>query len=225
MGTAPARSRCAAKRPVVLALAAAAAAAIKVPELFGVSIASEAPVFYIRNLAFFVLPFLAAYLAWKRGLGAASFLRLLVPFAATALVVNLYPFQETDHTFALAAIHLPIALWLVVGLAYVGLRWRDHDERMHFIRFSGELFIYYVLIALGGGVLAAFTAAMFQAIGLDAEALHLAVAGALRRDGRRARRRLARRGEAGRDREHGARAHADLHAALHAVPRGVSWRR
>ena len=154
---------------VVLALAVAAAVAIKIPELFGIRFAGETPDFYVRNLAFFVLPFLTAYLAWKRGLGAAGFVRLLIPFAATALVVNLYPFQPEGHTFILAAIHLPIALWLVVGLAYVGLRWRDSDERMNFIRFSGELFIYYVLIALGGGVLSLFTMGMFEAIGLKAE--------------------------------------------------------
>jgi hypothetical protein len=40
---------------------------------------------------------------------------------------------------------------------------------MDFVRFSGELFIYYVLIALGGGVLIAFTIGMFEAIGIDAE--------------------------------------------------------
>jgi hypothetical protein len=154
---------------LVLALAAAAAAAIKLPELFGASIASEAPVFYMRNLSFFVLPFLALYLAWKRAVSAAGLLRLAIPFAVLATVINLYPFEEKDHTFALAAIHLPIALWLVVGLAYIGLRWRDHDERMHFVRFSGELFIYYALIALGGGVLSAFTVAMFEAIGIKAE--------------------------------------------------------
>jgi hypothetical protein len=154
---------------VVLALAVAAAAAIKVPELFGLPFADGSEQFYVRNFSFFVLPFLAAYLSWKRDLGVAGFVRLLVPFAATALVVNLYPFPPKSHTFVLAAIHLPIALWLVVGLAYVGFRWRDSDERMNFVRFSGELFIYYVLIALGGGVLSAFTAAMFEAIGLKAQ--------------------------------------------------------
>ena len=154
---------------VVLALAVAAAAAIKIPELFGVPFAEGGMPFYARNLAFFVLPFLAAYLAWKRELGAAGFLRLLVPFAAAAVVANLYPFGPRGHTFQLLVIHLPIALWLVVGLAYVGLRWRDSDERMNFVRFSGELFIYYVLIALGGGVLSGFTMAMFEAIGLKAE--------------------------------------------------------
>jgi hypothetical protein len=40
---------------------------------------------------------------------------------------------------------------------------------MDFIRFSGELFIYYTLIALGGGVLTAFMAMIFQAIGIDVE--------------------------------------------------------
>jgi len=40
---------------------------------------------------------------------------------------------------------------------------------MDFIRFSGELFIYYVLIALGGGVLTAFLLLMFQTIGINAQ--------------------------------------------------------
>jgi hypothetical protein len=40
---------------------------------------------------------------------------------------------------------------------------------MDFLRFSGELFIYYVLIALGGGVFTAFMALIFQAIGIDVE--------------------------------------------------------
>ncbi len=39
--------------------------------------------------------------------------------------------------------------------------------RMDFIRFSGELFIYFVLIALGGGVLCAFMALTFKSIGID----------------------------------------------------------
>ena len=40
---------------------------------------------------------------------------------------------------------------------------------MDFIRFSGELFIYYVLIALGGGVLMASMRIIFQSIGIDLE--------------------------------------------------------
>jgi hypothetical protein len=54
-----------------------------------------------------------------------------------------------------------------VGIAYAGGRWREVSGRMDFIRFSGELFIYYVLIALGGGVLCAFMALTFKSIGID----------------------------------------------------------
>ena len=69
----------------------------------------------------------------------------------------------------LTALHLPIALWLAVGFAYVGGRWFADGGRMDFVRFSGELVIYYVLIALGGGVLTGFAMMMFAAIEMDAE--------------------------------------------------------
>ena len=52
----------------------------------------------------------------------------------------------------LTVLHLPIALWLTVGFAYVRGRWFADGGRMNFVRFSGELAIYYVLIALGGFV-------------------------------------------------------------------------
>ena len=94
---------------------------------------------------------------------------LAAAFVAAGVFANVYPFAPDGSTEALTALHLPIALWLVVGIAYAGGRWSQVAGRMDFIRFSGELFIYYVLIALGGGVLTAFMAMMFQAIGIDAE--------------------------------------------------------
>jgi hypothetical protein len=166
----PAASRNAA---VAVVLAIAAASALKAPELFGRHIAgSEADAsFYLRNLSLFVLPFLAGYFAWNRDLRQAGWLWLAAPFVAAGLVMNLMPFQANGHTEILAALHLPIFLWLTVGFAYAGTQWRSHDQRMNYVRFSGEWFIYYTLIALGGGVLIGFTLFLFEAIGLDAEAL------------------------------------------------------
>jgi hypothetical protein len=40
---------------------------------------------------------------------------------------------------------------------------------MDFVRFTGEWFIYYVLIALGGGVLMGLTAAILEPTGVDVE--------------------------------------------------------
>jgi hypothetical protein len=154
---------------VVFGLAVAAGLAVKMPALFGLEIGAEedAP-FYARNASLLVFPILTGYFAWKRGIAAVTRVWLLLAFAAAALFANVYPFATDSDTQALTALHLPIALWLVVGVAYVGGRWFAGGARMDFVRFSGELFIYYVLIALGGGVLTAFTMMMFGAIEVNA---------------------------------------------------------
>ena len=155
---------------VMARLAGAAAVAIKAPELFGVEFELNAE-FYARNLGLVVLPFLAGYFAWKRRLGPRSLALLAAAFAAAAVFVNAYPFdggRDASDTEILAALHLPILLWLIVGFAHSGGDWRSHDRRMGFVRFTGEWVLYYGLIALGGGVFAGSTAGIFAAIGLDA---------------------------------------------------------
>jgi hypothetical protein len=154
---------------VAFGLAVAAALLIKLPVLFGMPMGDPNGGFYARNLSLFVLPLLTGYFAWKRRLDRRTLGWLAAAFVAAAIFANAYPFAPDGHTEILAALHLPIALWLAVGIAYAGSRWNEVGGRMDFIRFSGELFIYYVLIALGGGVLAGFTALIFQAIGIDIE--------------------------------------------------------
>ena len=155
---------------VVFALAVAAGLAIKVPELFGREWGRAGDeMFYARNFSLFVLPLLIAYFVWKRRLRERTWAWLALAFTAAVVFANVYPFQTGSDTEALTALHLPIALWLPVGVAYAGGRWGESAGRMDFVRFSGELFIYYALIALGGGVLTAFTVGMFEAIGIDAE--------------------------------------------------------
>jgi hypothetical protein len=117
----------------------------------------------------FVLPFLTGYFVWKRQLAMRTAGFLAAAFVAAVVFANVYPFAMGGFTEVLTVLHLPIALWLVVGIAYAGGRWSQSPGRMDFIRFSGELFIYYVLIALGGGVLTGFTFMMFETIGIDAE--------------------------------------------------------
>ena len=153
---------------VAFCLAVAAAVFIKVPALFGIRLDQDQG-FYARNLGFFVLPLLTGYFVWKRRIDPRTFRGLVVAFVAAGVLANVYPFARGGHTEALTALHLPIALWLVVGIAYAGARWGRVDGRMDFIRFSGELFIYYVLIALGGGVLTAFIVMIFRSIGVNVE--------------------------------------------------------
>jgi hypothetical protein len=126
---------------VVLSLAIAAASAIKVPALFGLRIDSGDEPFYLRNASLFVLPLLTIYFVWKRGSGVASGLWLALPFAAGAVFANVFPFPKGSNTEVLTILHLPIALWMAVGFAYVRGRWFDDGGRMNFVRFSGELAI------------------------------------------------------------------------------------
>jgi hypothetical protein len=153
---------------VVFCLAVAAAVVVKVPALFGIQLDQDAG-FYARNLSLFVLPLLTGYFVWKRRLDTGTIRWLVAAFVAAGVFANVYPFATEGYTETLTALHLPIALWLVVGIAYAGGRWGEVAGRMDFIRFSGELFIYYVLIALGGGVLMASMAIIFQSIGIDVE--------------------------------------------------------
>jgi len=124
---------------------------------------------YVRNVALVVLPPLTGYFVWKRRLAGRTIVVVVMAFVAAAILANLYPLVPQGSTEILTALHLPIALWLAVGIAYAGGRWHAVAGRMDFIRFSGELFIYFVLIALGGGMLTGFMAMIFQAIGIDIE--------------------------------------------------------
>ncbi|MBT3395753.1 MAG: hypothetical protein HOB82_03605 [Alphaproteobacteria bacterium] len=165
------RARARTNALVAFGFAAAAAIAIKVPALFGLGWDQDAEIiFYLRNISLFVLPFLTAYFVWKRQLFDISTLRWVVAaFVVAAIFANVYPFASGGHTQVLAVLHLPMALWMIVGVAYAGGRWNQVAGRMDFIRFTGELFIYYVLIAMGGGVFTGFLALIFQAIGMDME--------------------------------------------------------
>lgn len=120
-----------------------------------------------RNLGLVVVPFLAGYFAWKRRLTVPVLVTLLVSFAVLAVVLNVYPFARFGSTEILAALHAPVLLWVLVGVAYAGGRWRSDGRRMDFVRFTGELAIYYTLLALGGGVLVGLTVAVLQAVGAN----------------------------------------------------------
>jgi hypothetical protein len=151
---------------VMVGCAIVAAVGIKVPALFGLDLDDDDG-FYARNMAFFALVPLAAYFVVRRRVGPVVIGVLLAIFALGAVAANAYPLAEDSQSIVLTAIHLPLALWLTMGFAYVGGDWRDGRKRMDFIRFTGEWLIYYVLIALGGGVLTGVTVGAFDAIGID----------------------------------------------------------
>lgn len=156
----------------MLVFAALAALAVKVPAFLGYPIddfTSGATAVYLLNMGFFVFPFVVGYFFVKDRPRLGTVAWLTIAFLVIFLAVNLYPFRMDGHTQMLTSIHTPIALWLLTGVAFAGGAWRDSGKRMEYVRFSGETFLNWVLLCLGGGVLVALTIGVFSALGVSVE--------------------------------------------------------
>ncbi len=150
----------------VIGAALLAAALGKVPLLFGVSMMDTGFEVYLRNLSLFVVPILMAGYCIRNRVPLPIAVVLVTTVVASALAVNLYPFRAGGATSFLVAVHLPLLLWLGFGLAYTGEDWRTVRAPLDFIRFSGEMFLYAVLILCGGVVLVGLVVVFFTAIGI-----------------------------------------------------------
>ena len=168
------------ERPFVemLLFAALAVVVIQAARLLAEASAPRADWFTL-NLGFFVLPVLGAYFARVRRMSLRALLPLAGVVAALALIVNLYPFASDDgdvlvfggqpaQTLLLTAGHLFLVLWFVVLAAYSGGDPWSASRRMDAVRFTGEWAIYYVRIALGGGVLVLLTTLVLSPVAPDA---------------------------------------------------------
>lgn len=119
------------------------------------------------NAAVLVLPFVSALFVRRRRPGRGTVLAAAAAYVVGAVVLNAYPLHATGDTTLVAGLHAPVALWLLgVGVAYAGGAWRSDRRRMDLIRFTGELVVYYTLLALGGGVLVGLCAGAFAAVGV-----------------------------------------------------------
>lgn len=154
--------------PEALTWAVATAVAVQIARLVAGS-PGEEPAWLVRNASLLVLPFLAGYFALRRRLPVRRWLLTAAPVVVAAIVVNVYPYRAGGSTELLTTVHLFVVLWFVVAYPYMGGVARSHERRMDFVRFTGEWCIYYVLIALGGGVLMGLTAAILAPTGADPE--------------------------------------------------------
>lgn len=151
---------------LVILFSLLAGTAAKIPTLFDINMES---VFYFKNLSFYILPFIALFFMVKHDVSKKLMGYIAVIFVLTGTIINLYPSHSPGHTEILTAIHLPLMLWLVIGVAYMGEEWNTHKGRMNFIRFTGESVIYGSLVMLGLMVLMMFIATIFASISIDVE--------------------------------------------------------
>lgn len=140
----------------------------KLPEIFGYHLIDPAySVFYLKNLSLFILPLIALYFLITRKLNGKYAAATLGTFCLSAIVINLYPSFPPGDTVLLTALHLPIILWLIVGIVYIGRGWRESKRRMDFLRFTGETIIYGGLIFCGVIALGMFIQIIFSTIKIN----------------------------------------------------------
>lgn len=153
-------------------LGALAALSAQLPFLFDLTIGTdEGSMIFLRFASFYFIPFVGAYLIITRERGRLSTMAALgIAFASyllPAIILAFLPFAGSSQTAVLSVIHVPIALWLATMAAYCGGAIRDARRRMDFVRFTGESFLYGVLLACGLGVVTALIINLFKSIGVD----------------------------------------------------------
>jgi hypothetical protein len=148
---------------LVLILCLLAATVAKIPAFTSV----REEFFYPRNLSFIVFPFLIVYFIWKQESSWNK--RAFIAFAifGSALYINLLPKNSDSDTFLLACIHLPLFLWSVLSVAFVGEASDKNEKRLAFLRYNGDLLVMNTVILIAGAILTGITVGLFSLIEVD----------------------------------------------------------
>ena len=117
------------------------------------------------NLAFGVIPFIVAYFVYHN----TPKKYYLFPYSVVpnfGIYLNTLPLNYKD-SIILAYLHLPIFLWILVGLAFTGNEYSKGSTRLAYIKFNLEYALLYASMAVSGMILAVFTMRLFSFVDLD----------------------------------------------------------
>ena len=81
------------------------------------------------------------------------------------------PLEQKD-SIILAYLHLPVFLWVLVGLAFTGNEYPLGGARLAYLKFNGEFAILYASMAISGMLLTALTMQLFTFVGMDISELY-----------------------------------------------------
>ena len=123
--------------------------------------------FYTRNIGFIVLPILTVYFAWRNNLNPKRILFTSMMWVAAIIFINTLPYSHKSDTLILSCIHLPLILWVLLGISYVGTNVNNNEKRLSFLRYNGDLVIISTLITIAGGMLTGLTIGLFSIIGFN----------------------------------------------------------
>ncbi|MBN2282028.1 MAG: hypothetical protein JXQ65_15705 [Candidatus Marinimicrobia bacterium] len=143
-----------------------------IPSLMGYGLDSDKALYFF-NLSYFVIFPISIFYFLKNSL-SVRYLLFTGPLFLLPILLNLAPHWHPDfyhaNTRILSIIHMPLSLWLVFGILYTGNQWKDSFERMNYLRFTGESFIYSCLIGLGSVTILGLSFGLFALLEIDIEA-------------------------------------------------------
>lgn len=139
---------------------------IEIPQIFHFS--AEDFSFYERNAGSIVFLGLFFYAVLTKMLtNSRQLLVTAVIFILTVMYANLLPLRPGADSIDLAFLHIPLLLWFLYGLVYIGYDIRDKARLIAYIKYNGALLILAALISITGGMLAGASLELFSTIGLE----------------------------------------------------------
>lgn len=118
------------------------------------------------NLVFGIVPLLMLYFVWINKPSKKLSIILFSTLLFTIIFVNLLSANIND-SIILSYLHLPIFLWILAGIAYVGNEYKSGSARLSYLKFNGEFLILYAIMAISGIILTGITMQLFSVIDLD----------------------------------------------------------
>lgn len=133
------------------------------PKILGI----EIDVFLQSNISFVVFPMLMVFFGWKNKLNFKQLAFPLVAVIISVFYINLIPHGEERNSFILAAIHLPLFLWAVLGFIFGGANLTNLSGRIAYLRFNGDFVVMTAIIMLSGFLFTGITIGLFEIIGMQ----------------------------------------------------------
>lgn len=129
--------------------------------------------FYTRNIAFIFLPGLSLYFGWREKLSRKKMYILAGVFLMASVFINTLPEKSNSDTLALTFLHLPIFLWSLWGIAFIGEHVHVLEKRIEFLKFNGDWVILNVLLCMAGSLMTAITLGLFYLIKIKIEKFYM----------------------------------------------------
>lgn len=130
---------------------------------------------------------LSSYLGWRRQLsrrqwavvGAIYLAMIGLLLGVPALDDNggvwpLFRLRTHEQFQVITPIGLVGLSWLCTAYAYTGGRFKDHGQRINFVRYTGEWFTYLGLVIIASAVIQGLFTVMFDIVGIDVFSSELA---------------------------------------------------